>query len=114
MTSVPVYRPEGRFGTPLKSILNFITSLRLPVLLLPKIGVVERSNPAFAPPKGTVLESAKNAPPLFEIENADEGMLLPTPSVNADAALAVQQVDHAGNAGLVSLFRQGVRPLSRC
>jgi len=83
-----VYKPDGRFGTPLKLILKFITSLRVPVLLLPKMGVVDSSKPALAPPKGTVFTNGKKAPPLFEIENADEGMLSPTPSVSAAVELA--------------------------
>ena len=88
MVSVPVYTPAGKFGEPLKLMLNFIRSVRLPDLLKPRIGVLESSNPALAPPNGTVFVSVLKAPPLFEIENADEGMLFPAPSVNATAELA--------------------------
>ena len=56
--SVPVYAPAGKFGKGARLMLKFITSLREPVLLLPKIGVDESCNPALAPPKGTVFVSA--------------------------------------------------------
>ena len=48
-------------------MLKFMTSVRVPLRLLPRIVVEESCNPALAPPNGTVLVSALNAPPLLEI-----------------------------------------------
>src|SRR6266568_2544460 len=69
-------------------MLNAITSLRLPVLFAPVIATLANCSPPLAAPKTTVLVSAVDAPPLSEIKNAEDGMLSPTPSVKAAAALA--------------------------
>ncbi len=79
-------------------MLKFMLSVRLPERLLPRIGVEESCSPALAPPNGTVLVNALNAPPLFEIWKSADGMLLPAPSVNADVER------------LWRLFRQSRRP----
>src|SRR5713101_4563917 len=69
-------------------MLNAITSLRLPVLFAPVIATLANCSPPLAAPKTTVLVNAVDAPPLSEMKNAEDGMLSPTPSVRAAAALA--------------------------
>ena len=56
--------------------------------MFPSIRIFDNRNPALAPPNGTVFVNGRNPPPLFEIRNADEGMLLPAPSVRAAADVA--------------------------
>src|SRR5215831_17615797 len=68
-------------------MLKFMLSDRVPVRLLPSIGVEESCNPAFAPPNGTVFVNALNGPALFEIWKSADGMLLPAPSVKAAVEL---------------------------
>src|SRR5580765_262121 len=68
-------------------MLKFITSVRVPVRLFPRIFICEIRSPALAPPKGTVLVSAVNGPALSESWKSADGMLLPAPFVNADAEL---------------------------
>lgn len=79
--------PLGRFGSPVRLMLKSIKSVRLPDLLFPRIGVVDNRRPALAPPNGTVFTKGRNAPPLFEMEKAEDGILPPVPSVKADAAV---------------------------
>ena len=66
IVKVPVYTPAGSEGVVLRLMLKFIVSVRLPCLLLPRIGTVASCNPALAPPKGTALVSARKAPPFSE------------------------------------------------
>src|SRR6266700_80217 len=69
-------------------MLKAMTSVRLEVLLAPVMATFAICKPPLAPPNTTVLVSAVDAPPLSAMKNADEGMLSPTPSVRAAAALA--------------------------
>src|SRR5690348_9697158 len=68
-------------------MLKVITSVWLPVLLLPRISVEDSRKPALAPPNGTVFVNARDAPPLSEIRKSAEGILPPAPSVRAAAEL---------------------------
>ena len=90
MFKVPVYVAAGSWGNvpPLRSMLNAMLSVRLEFLLAPVIATVASRKPALAAPKATVFTRDDDAPPLSEILKAEDGMLLPAPSVNAVAALA--------------------------
>src|SRR5438094_3698948 len=68
-------------------MLKSIVSARVPCLLFPRIRTLASCNPAFAPPKGTVLVSARNAAPLSEISKFALGIAFPAPSLSADEEL---------------------------
>src|SRR5207302_3017771 len=69
-------------------MLNAIASVAEETLFVPLMVVFRRRKPPFAAPNAAVLVRAFEAPPLSAILNAEEGMLLPPPSVRAAVASA--------------------------
>lgn len=87
IVKVPLYVPEGRFGSVDKLMLKFMTSECEPVRLFPIMRVEESCRPALAAPNGTVCVKAVSGPALLEIWKLADGILFPAPSVKAETEL---------------------------
>jgi hypothetical protein len=69
-------------------MLKFMTSVWCPPPNSAELpGILAKCKPALAPPNGWVLVKGWKAPPLSEMEKAEDGTLSPAPSVNAAVEL---------------------------